>query len=407
MAWTEDRWSITVTGDNGSTQQHSARHGTGLRWRVRYETPDGRERSRSFTRKPDADRFRAGIEADLLRGTYMDPDAGKITLAKYGRQWLAAQSFDDVSREATAFRLSHILAGLGDKRLDQLASSPSSIQAWVKGLKLAPSTARQCFTTLSGICSAAVDDGRMTRNPCRMRSVKLPALGRRKIVPLETAQLDALRAEMPEQYQAMIEAGSMCGLRQGEVFGLALEDIDFLRRVVHVRRQVKIVAGKITFALPKRSKTRNVPLPVRAAEVFAAHIAAFPPPRVTLPWHEPGTRGHGKPVTERLMFFSPQARNALRRHHFNWDIWKPAVRRAGIPDTRENGMHVLRHSYASMLLANGTNIRQVAECLGHDDPGFTLRVYTHLMQGGAEQVRQAIDSAFAVPSPAQRHTGKA
>ena len=60
-----------------------------------------------------------------------------------------------------------------------------------------------------------------------------------------------------------------------------------------------------------------------------------------------------------------------------------------------------------MLLANGTNIRQVAECLGHDDPGFTLRVYTHLMQGGAEQVRQAIDSAFAVPSPAQRHTGKA
>ena len=148
------------------------------------------------------------------------------------------------------------------------------------------------------------------------------------------------------------------------------------------------------FALPKRGKTRNLPLPVRAAEVFAAHIAAFPPPRVTLPWHEPGTRGHGKPVTERLMFFSPQARNALRRHHFNWDIWKPAVRRAGIPDTRENGMHVLRHSYASLLLHNGTNIRRVAECLGHDDPGFTLRVYTHLMAGGDDQVRQAIDAAF-------------
>src|ERR1039458_8978629 len=134
MAWTEDRWSITIPGDNGtSTQQHSARHGTGLRWRVRYQTPDGRERSRSFARKPDADRFRAGIEADLLRGTYMDPDAGKITLAKYGRQWLAAQTFDDVSREATAFRLSHILAGLGDKRLDQLPPSPPALPSLGQG----------------------------------------------------------------------------------------------------------------------------------------------------------------------------------------------------------------------------------------------------------------------------------
>jgi integrase len=396
MAWTEDRWSITVTGDNGtSTQQHSARHGTGLRWRVRYETPDGRERSRSFTRKPDADRFRAGIEADLLRGTYMDPDAGKITLAKYGRQWLAAQTFDDVSREATAFRLSHILAGLGDKRLDQLASTPTGIQAWMNGLKLAPSTRRQCLTTLSAICSAAVDDGRMIRNPCRTRSVKLPRPDRRKIVPLEMPQLAAIREGMPDRYAAMIEAGSSCGLRQGEIFGLSPDDIDFLPRVVHVLRQVKIVAGRLTFARPKGDKTRDVPLPAAASLAFAAQIAAFPPARVTLPWHEPGTKRHGKPVTVRLMFFSPQARNALRRHHFNWDIWKPAIRSAGLPDVRVNGMHMLRHSYASMLLHNGTDIRRVAECLGHDDPGFTLRVYTHLMAGGDDQVRQAIDSAFA------------
>lgn len=402
MAWVEDRWFITVTNEDDSTsQKRSARHGVGKRWRVRYETPDGSERSRSFDRKPDADKFRTQTDAALLSGTYRDPDAGKITLRKYAEKWLDDHTFDDASRESTQFRLNHILAGLGNKRLDQLAASPSSVQAWLRSLKLAPSTARQCFTTLSGICAAAIDDGKMVSNPCRARSIRLPALEKRKVVPLEAAELDALTAAMPPRYQAMVEAGAACGLRQGEIFGLAVDDIDFLRRVVHVRRQVKMVSGRVVLALPKRGKTRDVPLPQTSSLIFAEHIRLYPPRPVTVPEHAPGTRRHGKPAEERLLFTSPVSRKALSRHRFNTNVWKPALLAAAIPVTRENGMHVLRHSYASRLLSNGVDIRRLAECLGHDDPGFTLRVYTHLMKGGDEQVRQAIDAAFAVPSPAQ------
>jgi integrase len=80
---------------------------------------------------------------------------------------------------------------------------------------------------------------------------------------------------------------------------------------------------------------------------------------------------------------------------YNRTIWKPALRDAGLALTRRNGMHMLRHTYASMQLEAGTSIRALAEYLGHHDPGFTLRVYTHLMPESEDQGRAAIDTAFA------------
>lgn len=400
--WVEDRWWITETSDDGATttKKKSPRYEVGLRYRVRYETADGAERSKSFEKKKDADSFRDRVAADLRRGTYLDTEAGKVSLRKFAQGWLDSQTFDDVSREATVWRVSHIVAGLGDKRLDQLSSSPSTVQAWLRGLKLAPNTARQCFTTLSCICNAAVEDGRMQRNPCRATSIRLPQPDRRKIVPLEAPTLEALRAAIGPRYAAMLNAGAGCGLRQSEIFALSPDDIEFLRQSVSVQRQVKIVAGRLYFALPKRLKTRDVPLAPGDALAFSAHLARFPAFPVTLPWHQPGFPRHGKPETVRLMFTSPLAHKALSRQRFNTNEWKPALLRAKIPVTRENGMHVLRHTYASMLLSNGADVNQVAECLGHDDPGFTLRVYGHTMSGAADQVRRIIDSARAVPSPA-------
>jgi integrase len=66
-------------------------------------------------------------------------------------------------------------------------------------------------------------------------------------------------------------------------------------------------------------------------------------------------------------------------------------------------MHALRHWYASVLLDAGESIRAVSEYLGHSDPGFTLRTYTHLMPGSTERTRAAVDAAFA----AGRRVGEA
>jgi len=65
-----------------------------------------------------------------------------------------------------------------------------------------------------------------------------------------------------------------------------------------------------------------------------------------------------------------------------------------VPDLRENGCHALRHFFASTALHEGETIKAVSEYLGHADPGFTLRTYTHLMEGSSERTKRAIDAAF-------------
>ncbi|WP_280428739.1 tyrosine-type recombinase/integrase [Nocardia brasiliensis] len=80
---------------------------------------------------------------------------------------------------------------------------------------------------------------------------------------------------------------------------------------------------------------------------------------------------------------------------FNKVVWQPAFAKAGLTyRTRADGMHTgLRHYYASKLLARGVSVTELAEFLGHEDPGFTLRVYTHLLPSSNERARQAVDAA--------------
>jgi integrase len=109
----------------------------------------------------------------------------------------------------------------------------------------------------------------------------------------------------------------------------------------------------------------------------------------TLPW---GT-STGEPRTVPLYLYTAGLA-PIRRSAFNTGVWKPALRAAGIEDSRQNGMHVLRHTYASVLLDAGESIKALAAYLGHSDPGFTLRIYTHLLPTSEDRTRNAIDAAF-------------
>jgi hypothetical protein len=71
---------------------------------------------------------------------------------------------------------------------------------------------------------------------------------------------------------------------------------------------------------------------------------------------------------------------------FNYRHWRPAFTTADLTYVEgEDGMHALRHFYASTLLAPGVTIKELADYLGHPDPGFTLRTYTHLLPSSHEQ----------------------
>ncbi|WP_329479087.1 hypothetical protein OG555_40440 [Kribbella sp. NBC_01484] len=85
-------------------------------------------------------------------------------------------------------------------------------------------------------------------------------------------------------------------------------------------------------------------------------------------------------------------------------VWKPALATAGVipppvkdkrgrrrKTDRTTGLHALRQYRASITLADGVNIKELSEYLGHYDPGFTLQMYTHMLPSSYDRARQAVD----------------
>jgi hypothetical protein len=150
------------------------------RWQARYRDPDGHEKSRTFTRKVDVQRWLDHVTADLVTGRYVDPRAGMVTLADFAAQWLESQTFDASTRETMESRVrTHILPTIGDMELRHL--KPSTVQAWVRSrqAEVAPSYCRLLLSNLSTILSAAVEDGLIPSNPCVVSSVKAPRVAPR------------------------------------------------------------------------------------------------------------------------------------------------------------------------------------------------------------------------------------
>ncbi|MEU6069871.1 site-specific integrase [Streptomyces sp. NPDC047082] len=397
----QDRWYKTETGPDGKPSKvKTERYGVGLRYRARYIGPDGSEKSKSFPdkQKRKAEQWLSSIEADMSRGDYVDPDAGKVTFEQYATEWMTTQITDPLTRESVESRLRlHAIPYLGSRPLSSF--TPSHLRLWLRTLEdrgLSAGYRRGIFAHVSTVFTAAVEDRIIRANPCSARSVRAPRLEPRKVKPWSTGRVMGVRAALPERYQALVSVAAGLGLRQGEAFGLAVEDVDFLGGVVHVVRQVKLLQRhRPVLAPPKGGKERDVPLPESVAFALAGHLKRHPATEITLPWKTLD----GPPVTASLIF-TGSAGLALDRNRFNDRVWRPALRAVGAETGRDNGMHALRHFYASVLLDAGESIKALSEYLGHHDPGFTLRTYTHLMPTSQTRTRAAVDRVFEDDEPA-------
>ena len=399
MGHVEDRWWNAATDPTTGkpTKVKTDRFGRGLRYRVRYIDPEGKERSASFAdrQKKTADDFLIKVEGDKRQGVYIDPGAGRLTFGEYVDTWLASQTFDISTRNSVTWRMNaQILPFFRFRQLGGIR--PTDVRAWIRSMQernVATSYQAGCFAHLSSVLSAAVDDKLIRENPCRARTVVRPRAVPPTIVPWSRARVAAMRLAMADRYEIAIVLGAGCGLRQGELFGVSPDDLDREAGVLHLVRQVRVVDGRQVFSLPKRNKTRDVPLPRSVLRLVDEHLARFEAAAVTLPWRIPT----GEATTVRLLLTDEQGR-PLWRNRFNDRIWNPARKAAGVDrPTRQDGTHALRHHYASVLLDAGESIKALSEYLGHHDPGFTLRTYTHLMPNSAERTRRAIDRVFGGP----------
>ncbi|MEV4472901.1 site-specific integrase [Nonomuraea sp. NPDC049504] len=406
MAHVKDLWFKSVNTPGGKPQRvPTKRNGKGKRWLAVWIDLDGRQQTKAFAKKTDAERHLNLMEADKARGNYIDPNGAKTILSVLAKTWLESHTADPSTRTIyEGYWRVHIAPRFGGREIG--AIRPSDIRAWLKQLerKLAPSTAGRVLALLDQLLGSAVEDGLISKNPCAAKTVKAPELPKRKIRPWPRERVLAVRDALPERYRILATLGAGCGLRQGEIFGLAVDDVDVAEGVVHVRQQVKQIRGRLIFGLPKHDYERDIPLPASVAAAVEEHLELFPAREVTLPWEEVD----GEPRTFRLILTSRESK-PLNRNYINEYVWKRTLERLGIipkvrpkmketgrrdQSVREYGMHALRHYYASVLLDAGESIKALAEYLGHQDPGFTLRTYTHLLPGSVGRTRKAIDEAF-------------
>jgi integrase len=401
----QDRWYKDEKQNDGTIKRvKTDRYGTGMRYRARYIGPDGTEKSKSFPdrQKRAAEAWLSQTQADMERGQYINPKHARTTFQQYAEKWLASRTTDSQDMEEMRLRL-HAFPRIGSRPLGSF--QPEHIREWLGHLKqsgVPGSYAQVIYAHVRSVLGAAVDDGYLARNPCAASSVKAPKAEVRRVTPWTLERVMAVRAGLDGRYRAMVDLAGGCGLRQGEVFGIAVDALDFEVETLHVVRQVKLIRGKPVFAPPKGGKLRDVPLPTVVARALRAQMKAFPPVEITLPWRTLD----GPLVTHRLIFTNKDARVVLRSD-FNKNRWKAALAAAGViparvegkryDAAREHGMHALRHFYASVLLDAGESIKAVSEYLGHADPGFTLRIYVHLMPSSQQRTRKAVDNVFQRP----------
>ncbi|QIS09281.1 tyrosine-type recombinase/integrase [Nocardia arthritidis] len=404
MAHIDDRWwrpkrdedgKVIVNGRGKPVMEKTELYGRGLRYRVRYIDPDGVERSKSFgdREKKKADNFLIEVESDKREGKYVDPRAATKKFRQQAENWYKGQSPDPATREILRSRLERqIYPKLGDLTFKKI-EKPSTIRDWLGWLDeqgLSDNYKTALFTIVSSVCEAAVEDRVIRQNPCKAKTIRRPTSNSPKIVVWHEDRLHMVMTGLGHRFQIAAELGSGAGLRQGEILGFSPDDVDRERKVIRVERQIKTVKGIMMFALPKGGKTREVPVADDLLDSIDGHGNAYPAVPVTLPWGKPD----GESVTVLLLITGENGR-VYTGDLFTKVVWQKAFRTAGLEyRKRADGMHALRHLFASRLLADGCSIKELAEYLGHWDPGFTLRTYTHLVPSSYQRARAAIQRMF-------------
>jgi integrase len=345
-------------------------------WRARYRDETGKEHSKHFRRRVDAQRWLDEVTAAVVTGQYVDPKAGRVTFRSFYADWSQRQLW--TSGTVLAMNLSARSVPFYDLALGIVRKS--HVESWVKGMQVAglkPGTIRTRFRNVARVFRAAVDDRVIPLDPCK--GVSLPAVRRAEAaMQLPTAaQVGALLQAADESFAAFLGLCAFAGLRLGEAAAVQVGDIDFLRRTLKVSRQVQRGGGpNVEVRAPKYGSERTVFLPDALLAMLSQQVARRSIAGESEAWLFVGGTGtlppHQNSVSER---------------------WRATCKRAGVQGFT---LHSLRHFYASGLIAAGCDVVTVQRALGHAQASTTLNVYSHLWPSAEDRTRAAAADLMAI-----------
>lgn len=336
-------------------------------WRARYRDADGKEHARHFPRKIDAQNWLDTVTASVVRGDYVDPNAGKVTFRDFYASWSPLQLWESGTRENMDLVAKQ--ATFGDMELRMIRRT--HVEAWIKTMVsngMAPRTVHTRASHARSVFRAAVRDRVIPMDPSE--GVTLPRVRRAEhAMQIPTAeQVGALYRAADPWFRVVIGLGAFAGLRIGESNGVQLRDVDFLKRTLHVARQVQRRSpGPVEVRPPKYGSERTVHLPDGLLHVVSwhlEHVGAYGDDDWLLPGKDNG------PAWPRKVA----------------GAWEKTVKAAAVGPITS---HALRHYYASGLIAAGCDVVTVQRALGHRSASVTLNTYSHLWPSAEDRTRTA------------------
>ncbi|MBM6897305.1 site-specific integrase [Pseudoflavonifractor capillosus] len=314
--------------------------------------------------------------------------AGKYTVGEWMEVWF--QDYAKIKVRPSSHQTyqgyihNHIQPNIGEIPLEKLTSL--DLQKFYKKLLtqgrvdrveakgqpkgLSAKTVRNIHQILSSSLKLAQEQRLILTNPAE--GCALPRVEHQEMKTLTTVQLASFFREARESGVFELYYLELAtGLRRGELLGLKWEDVDLQRGDLRVRRQVSRINGDVVEApLKTKNAYRTLPLAEDTVSVLKEQRKKVG----NSPWVFPSP--NGGPI-------SPDS--VLHMLH-------RVLKRAGLPKVR---FHDLRHTFATLALQNGVDVKTVSGILGHFSAGFTLDTYAHITSAAQRQAAQTMGSVLA------------
>jgi integrase len=349
------------------------------RFRARYPGPDGVLRSapNTFLTRTDADRWLSVVESDLLRGTWIDPAAGRVPLGEYAVRWIDERP-GLAPRTVELYRSllhRHITPTLGAVMLNDV--TPARVRSWRKALLdggTGAVTVAKVYRLLKAVLNTAVDDELIRRNPCRIKGAGTEPSPERPTITIE--QVYAIAQEVRPWFRALVLLAAFTGLRWGELLALRRRHLELDDGVVKVRASLGEIGGQFVEGPPKSAAgRRDVAIPEAIVPELRAHLDE---------WSQEGAGGR--------VFVGPHGATP-RRGNFQV-TWSKAVDKAGVPGLH---FHDLRHT-GNTLAAEGASLRELMARMGHNSPRAAL-IYQHATRDRERAIGAAISARIEAARP--------
>ncbi len=235
--------------------------------------------------------------------------------------------------------------------------------------KLSPKSVNNHLVPLKEMLKHAVRWGYLRENPAIY--VEKPRVEKEEMDFLTPEEIRLFLEQVTPKYYPLFLAAILTGLRRGELLALQWGDIEFANNLIHVRRS--LYKGKFITPKSKKSKRKVVMSPTLAG-VLKRHKLESAPNGLDLIF----ANGEGKPL-------DPD--NFVRREFF------PALRRAGLRRIR---FHDLRHTFATLLISQGENVKFIQSQMGHASIQTTLDRYGHLLPEAHHEAGNRLDETLGI-----------